>query len=474
MEHKNNALQKDMFEAVKKSVKDNDTEPVKKLIKAGMDPNMRNDEGFTPLHTMVMLLNKSGHVACVKALVDMGADVNAQDRFGCTPLHDASSYNKNPAGVLALLEAGADMNIRDQQGWTPLFASLTNHVSPEVVEILLESVDMEANSKRKKLGVDARKSVLEKMLADKQVDVNAKNFYSRSVLGCIRNFPPSHHPWFIKALLDAGLKLDVDHEYKGTPLHFVAANSRNPETCKVLLAAGAGVNAKEAHKGNTPLHNAVEFGSPDVVRALLDAGADLKARNKRGRTPVFGFAFNQDSEGDEILQILLDAGAEINIKDEFGATPLHWAAEFNNPNGIQALIKKGADVHALDEDSGTPLHGAARTNEDHAVVWKLLDNGADINARNHIGNTPLHEAADGTRSPTVIRELITRGADIRAKNHKGYTAWDYAQENISLMGTSSILMLKVGEASPVASFGNNPGWVAAGEDTPALPPIPDP
>ncbi len=52
------------------------------LLMAGADPNIRDEDGNTPLH----LAAKYGHLGIVKDLVRYGADINAENLSGYTPL----------------------------------------------------------------------------------------------------------------------------------------------------------------------------------------------------------------------------------------------------------------------------------------------------------------------------------------------------------------------------------------------------
>ena len=97
---------------------------VRACLRAGGDPDARDNNGFTPLHTAAV----KGHAAVIAALLEAGADPNVQSYdYGHTPLHRAAQHG-NVAMVMALLEAGADPNVWNNHGFTPLrIAVLHDH-----------------------------------------------------------------------------------------------------------------------------------------------------------------------------------------------------------------------------------------------------------------------------------------------------------------------------------------------------------
>jgi len=105
---------------------------VRKLVKQGVDVNVRNQGGDTALHLAAV----NGHVETMKALVQLGLDVNARDELRGTPLHEAAANGQTEA-VQALFRLGADVCARDQDDDTALhLAAITGHA--QTVQILLE------------------------------------------------------------------------------------------------------------------------------------------------------------------------------------------------------------------------------------------------------------------------------------------------------------------------------------------------
>jgi ankyrin repeat protein len=70
------------------------------------------------------------------------------------------------------------------------------------------------------------------------------------------------------------------------------------------------------------LHLAAEAGNKEIVELLIAKGADVNAKDKRGRTPLFGAAALGRKE---IAGLLIAKVADVNAKDKVGDTPLDWA-----------------------------------------------------------------------------------------------------------------------------------------------------
>lgn len=82
------------------------------LPRKGLDLDIRNDSGLTPLYT---LLDLDQFPEVTKWLVSRGADVNAASEYGTTPLMLAAS-NDNLSMTRLLLRNGADAKAKDADG----------------------------------------------------------------------------------------------------------------------------------------------------------------------------------------------------------------------------------------------------------------------------------------------------------------------------------------------------------------------
>jgi cytohesin len=96
------------------------------LLRAGANPNGREQDGRTPLFPAA----GRDDPALLRLLLEHKADPRAADLLGYTPLHLAV-YSNDPENVALLLKAGADPNAAGSFGRTPMDGALDNK-SPAV------------------------------------------------------------------------------------------------------------------------------------------------------------------------------------------------------------------------------------------------------------------------------------------------------------------------------------------------------
>ena len=114
---------------IKEAVRQKNYEAAKQFIAAGVDVNVKDRSGSTPLHwaaTKVM----------AELLIANGADVNAQRNDRWTPLHWAISQEIEFAELL--IANGANVNAQTVDGWTPLHQAAYMELA-ESAELLIAS-----------------------------------------------------------------------------------------------------------------------------------------------------------------------------------------------------------------------------------------------------------------------------------------------------------------------------------------------
>ena len=111
---------------------DGDIEKIKKLLEKGVDPNVQDLPGNTPL----IAASKNGHVKVVRELLSFGTNVESQNITGSTALARASRNGHTE--VVGILSACTNINTQNKKGFTPLmWASIMGH--DEVVDELLRA-----------------------------------------------------------------------------------------------------------------------------------------------------------------------------------------------------------------------------------------------------------------------------------------------------------------------------------------------
>lgn len=111
-----NVQTEDLMGCLHYAVSKNRREISKRLLEAGVDPDLRDKRGATPLHRACSL----GHLDLINLLVtDYHAKIDVSDQFGNTPLHLAAEGNHGLA-VRRLLELGADKERRNKDKEFPM------------------------------------------------------------------------------------------------------------------------------------------------------------------------------------------------------------------------------------------------------------------------------------------------------------------------------------------------------------------
>ena len=384
------------------AVSQSDLESVKVLLDGGVDPNVRDEFGSTPL----LIASEKGNIKVLGELIVAGADVNVHNNNGLTPILAAIMANSVEA-VRILRSHGAKAKVRDDTGTTPLVEA-TRRANIEVIRVLLDAKAIPNDRDGKGwtpllYAADGGHMEAVRLLMQAGAEASVVDCEGTTPLHCAIHcdLPDHEKATLIRELLQAGANPNAtDHEGLA-PLHYFAQLEFEAETFTVLIQANADPGLaveivqpcgresstdqslgdsqgwRSSTGGWTPLHYVGKVDEDTgMVKALVDAGADPDARDERGWTPLHCAV---QSYHTDIVIALLRAGANPNLHTrKFNRTPLHLAAHLCDGDTTQALIDGKANIDCVDVDGLTPLD-VAEENEFADLVQLMIKADTKLN-----------------------------------------------------------------------------------------------
>ena len=452
-----------------------DLDAVKKQLERGVEVDVRNGDGTTPLAMAAL----TGEVETARYLIGKGADVNAQQNDRNSVLHAAAFLGRVEI-VELLLENDAQPNVRNREGDTPLdTASATwNEELQGFIQLISGMLQIKVDMEVVKAGRPKAVAALRSgggQLGFSLGRMQADDIWTAAKTGDIAS---------IREFLSQGVEVDSRGGMlanDGTPLS-LAALTGEVETVEFLISKGADVNARDK-ENSTALHGAAFLGQAKVVELLLKNKADPNARNDKGETPLDGASIAWGQIEDIVglvagfLQVDVDREAvrtgRPQVVEILRASDGKLGSELGkdpdrNLAALKEYVAAGKDVNARDALEMTLLARSAMAGDLVSVKY-LLGQDADPNLPNGDENTPLHGAAFFGQVE-VVKLLVESGADVNARNGSGETPLDSAslQWNLLVQGTVGVVagfmkvevemdQVKAGRPKVVEFLGENGG-----------------
>lgn len=447
------------------------------ICELGADVNAVDIDGSSALHIAAQLDDPEHVLDTIKVLTIHGADLDLKDNNGRTALVRAT-VKRHTDVVERLLQYDADPDAATPVGRTALFIATTNGCIPIAQLLCKHKADLNFVGEEDtplSSAIRSKQDSITRLLINSGADVNQKcpRGYPLVVIAisCTRDLPKStilqdlldrkadpnqvgnsgltpiqiatHHDRidYVKALLNAGARLETSHPSAGTPL-YIAAGKGNLEIVRLLIDRGADLNATD-HTGCTVLHVAIDSGHTAVAKYLIEAGAGIHmASGKHGFLPIHWAAYKADIE---IVDLLIGYGSSIEATIRPGHTPFMCAVESGDIAIVQHLLSLGSDPHARSVDGGSALFWAGKF---PAMIEFVIDLGVDVNLRDKYGVSALHyTAAEGYIAG--VRTLLRRGAEIYHASCIFDTLDDWLERRNPMAGTPIDLARKKGHMEVV-------------------------
>ncbi|MDY8138409.1 ankyrin repeat domain-containing protein [Aquimarina sp. 2201CG5-10] len=237
----------------------NSLETYKYLETLGLQPNVKTDKGFTPLHALAF---KNTDLNIFKYFIEKGVDVNQADDKGNTPFMNAANRN-DIKSVTFLIDYVKDINVSDRKGVTSLMKA-TQRNNIEVVQLLLGK------------GANA---------LTKDNEGNSLAYYTLQSYDAKK---PQAFEQKLSLLKDKGVDF-AQSQAEGNTLWHLAVKENNVELLRKIAELKVPLNLKN-EEGNTALHiAAMKATDAKVLKFLLDQGADKDIKTRFEET-VFDLA----------------------------------------------------------------------------------------------------------------------------------------------------------------------------------------
>ena len=327
------------------------------MLKGGVDPNVKNNQGNTPLIISASL----GDVPSVQSLMAYRADVNAANNNGNTALIYAARYN-HPEIIRELLkpqtmQAPLDVNMQNKQGQTALYWGAAKGYEEVVRRLLAADADPT---------IAAKDGLIPYMIARKNKRGQVLEWFNKDLREVKNSVIEQDNAALIAQAKAEGRELptaDVNQSAANKPVTeddiFTAARTGDMDLAKRVIASNKAAVFKKDKAGYTPLFIAVQNNQPEMVTYLVDNMARLFESSPQGN--VFHVAVTRQNidmlkhlvslaRKEGRLAMMLEYRAALQ-KNGQSMTPLGYAAQLCNKEIYDYLISVGAKDGGLSKKS---------------------------------------------------------------------------------------------------------------------------
>jgi len=444
-----------------KSVREDELEVVVKLVKFfnHCNPKMSQMKMKKNKNSLIHEAAKFGRFNICKFLLQTGVDVNIKNLSGKTPLFFAAKCLKKDICQL-LIEWGADVKSEDSSKEKPLDSMTHEYLKEE----LQKKADFWASVVPRVMNNED--GVLEKLVEwIESGQVNMIDVESRCISGSTLLHTAVHFNYLeaVQKLVKLRVDLNLRDFQMATPLH----RAKGFRVLKFLLDSHASVNPCDL-EGNTPLHvrcfgEKKEESAIDSVELLVNYDSDVTLRNNDQLLPIHCAAAQGRKD---VIELLLEKkGSAIRnaISCESGDSPpsLSYLAFYNNHlmlakwlveegftfkldesnqllyriltnqvklddtvGSVLMLCKNNASMDLAYENGDSLLHLVVRLEDSYEILELFNSLNVSCDAINDLGQTALFECVKLNKFHH-FKLLTDQGAYLDHKDTSGQTCFDY-------------------------------------------------
>ena len=391
-------------------------EMIETLLTHNANPNLANNDGFTPLH-LAAFKEDDKHLDIIESLAKQSNNINAQTENGSTPLHLATLLDKAHT-VEKLQKLGADLSVQDKRGSTALHLATRLQKSSTKNKLKELGADLSIKDNQGKTAAEQKPIQKDKYPAlTEQQDKIKQDLDSFTDLHSAVMYEKYEK---ISSIIKKNPELVTSQTKNGyTPLHIAAIEGNIKATSLITRKINSphkdNINEaleKTTTDGRTPLHLACLRGRKEIIIKLLQFNNNINQQDKDDNTPLdlasSGPGYN------EIKNILKMKGGKTS--EELRQTPLNESSgQFSKQanqksNAQESETDPGFDSSGVSSNRSqrgehygrTSLHQAVLAEDTDLIKSLLAQNNNDLLTTDQDGQTPLHK---GLTSIDIVQPL---------------------------------------------------------------------